>query len=79
MPEWTCRDERREQAARRERFISTFHAGRQSVLHAVLFTTFLGLAATGLPVRFSSTPWAMWLAQQVGGFGAISFSISCAP
>ena len=30
----------------------------QRYLHAVLFTTFLGLAATGLPMRFSESPWA---------------------
>ena len=45
----------------------------QRGLHAVLFTTFLVLAATGLPLRFSSTPWAIRLAQEVGGFGAIIF------
>lgn len=45
----------------------------QRALHAVLFSTFLGLAATGLPLRFSSTPWAIRLAQEVGGFGAIIF------
>lgn len=46
---------------------------KQRVLHAILFTTFLGLAATGLPLRFSSTPWAVRFAHQVGGFDAILF------
>ena len=32
-------------------------------MHAVLFTTFLGLAATGLPMRFSESIWARGLAQ----------------
>jgi cytochrome b subunit of formate dehydrogenase len=45
----------------------------QRTLHAVLFTTFLGLAATGLPLRFSGTPWAIRFAKDVGGFGAILF------
>jgi cytochrome b subunit of formate dehydrogenase len=45
----------------------------QRTLHAVLFTTFLGLAATGLPLRFSGTPWAIFFAKEVGGFGAILF------
>lgn len=45
----------------------------QRYLHAVLFTTFLGLAATGLPLRFSESIWARGLAKVVGGFGAILF------
>jgi len=45
----------------------------QRVLHAILFTTFLGLAATGLPLRFSVSIWARGLARGVGGFGAILF------
>ena len=45
----------------------------QRYLHAVLFTTFLGLAATGLPMRFSESPWARKFAAGVGGFGAILF------
>ena len=39
----------------------------------MLFTTFLGLAATGLPLRFSESIWARRLASEVGGFGAILF------
>jgi cytochrome b subunit of formate dehydrogenase len=45
----------------------------QRYMHAVLFTTFLGLAATGLPMRFSESFWARKLAAGVGGFGAILF------
>jgi cytochrome b subunit of formate dehydrogenase len=45
----------------------------QRYMHAVLFTTFLGLAGTGLPLRFSESIWARGLAKGVGGFGAILF------
>jgi len=45
----------------------------QRYLHAVLFTTFLGLAATGLPMRFSESFWARKFASGVGGFGTIIF------
>jgi cytochrome b subunit of formate dehydrogenase len=45
----------------------------QRYMHAVLFTTFLGLAATGLPMRFSESFWARRFATGVGGFGAILF------
>ena len=45
----------------------------QRYMHAVLFTTFLGLAATGLPMRFSESAWARHFASGVGGFGTIIF------
>ncbi len=45
----------------------------QRYLHAVLFTSFLGLAATGLPMRFSDNAAARHFASAVGGFGAILF------
>jgi len=45
----------------------------QRYMHAVLFTTFLSLAGTGLPIRFSESIWARGLAKAVGGFGAILF------
>jgi len=45
----------------------------QRYMHAVLFSTFLGLAGTGLPLRFSESIWARALAKGVGGFGAILF------
>ena len=54
------------------RYIKRFTRA-QRYLHAVLFTTFLGLAATGLPLRFSDSIWARGLASFVGGFGAILF------
>lgn len=45
----------------------------QRYLHGFLAGTFLGLAMTGLPLRFSSTPWATAMAHAVGGFGTILF------
>ena len=56
----------------KERFFMRFTRA-QRYLHAVLFTTFLGLAATGLPMRFSESYWARKFASGVGGFGAIIF------
>jgi cytochrome b subunit of formate dehydrogenase len=37
-------------------------------LHIVIMGTFLGLAATGMPLLFSEAPWARLLAQLFGGF-----------
>jgi cytochrome b subunit of formate dehydrogenase len=54
------------------RFFNRF-TREQRYLHAVLFSTFLGLAGTGLPLRFSESTWARGLAGAVGGFGAILF------
>jgi cytochrome b subunit of formate dehydrogenase len=45
----------------------------QRYLHAVLFTTFLVLAATGLIMRFSGSIWAIRVARAVDGFGTILF------
>src|SRR6188474_2711285 len=39
-------------------------------LHGFLMLSFLGLAATGLPVLFSDARWAPGLARLEGGFGA---------
>jgi cytochrome b subunit of formate dehydrogenase len=45
----------------------------QRYLHGVLAGTFLGLAFTGLPLRFSTAPWMQNLVRSVGGFGAVLF------
>jgi cytochrome b subunit of formate dehydrogenase len=45
----------------------------QTLLHATVVTTFLGLALTGLPLRFSMSPFARDFAGVVGGFAAILF------
>ena len=45
----------------------------QRYLHGVLAITFLGLALTGLPLRFSNTRMALAFAHAVGGFGTILF------
>lgn len=55
-----------------KRYIRRF-TRKQRQMHAVLFSTFLGLAATGLPIRFSDSIWARGMAGAVGGFGAILF------
>jgi cytochrome b subunit of formate dehydrogenase len=45
----------------------------QRYMHAIMFTTFLGLAATGLTIRFSTNAWAQHFAFAIGGFGTILF------
>ena len=45
----------------------------QRYLHWALAGTFLGLAFTGLQLRFSTLPWIQSIARAVGGFGAILF------
>ncbi len=64
--------ESRQHGSAGKRFFMRF-TREQRYMHAVLFTTFLGLAATGLPIRFSESIWARGLAKAVGGFGAILF------
>jgi hypothetical protein len=58
--------------AGKQRFFTC--ASRGAEIYAwVLFSSFLGLAATGLPMRFSQSFWARKFASAVGGFGAIIF------
>lgn len=38
------------------------------VAHTVMVVSFLGLALTGLPLKFSNYAWAQWLAVLLGGF-----------
>lgn len=38
------------------------------ILHAIIMTSFLGLALTGLPLKFSDQKWAFYLARLLGGF-----------
>ena len=45
----------------------------QRYLHGLVIVTFLGLAATGMPLRFSDTLWAKNIADAVGGFRAVLF------
>ncbi len=45
----------------------------QVVLHAVLVVTFLGLAATGLALRFSGAAASRAFANLIGGFPALIF------
>lgn len=49
-----------------------FSPGKR-LLHGILFSSFLGLALTGLTLRFSSAAWASGFAHAVGGLGAILF------
>lgn len=55
-----------------QRYFRRFTVG-QTLLHATVVSTFLGLAVTGMPLRFSGSPWAKDFAMAVGGFGAILF------
>jgi cytochrome b subunit of formate dehydrogenase len=45
----------------------------QRYLHGLLIATFLGLAATGMTLRFSDTLWAKDIAHAIGGFRAVLF------
>jgi cytochrome b subunit of formate dehydrogenase len=55
-----------------ERYYTRFSLP-QRFLHGALASTFLGLAFTGLPLRFSNAPWATTISNAVGGFGTIIF------
>jgi len=50
------------------RYVRRFDATDRA-LHLALFVAFLGLAATGIPLRFSQAAWARPLARLFGGYG----------
>jgi cytochrome b subunit of formate dehydrogenase len=56
----------------RPTYLSRFTLG-QRYLHGVIMGTFIGLAFTGMVLRFSHSGWAHSLAIIVGGFTAILF------
>ncbi|MBI2816282.1 MAG: hypothetical protein HYX72_05045 [Acidobacteria bacterium] len=43
------------------------------ITHGCVMISFLGLAATGMPLRFNQAVWANRFSQTIGGFGAIRF------
>lgn len=50
-----------------EKYVRRFDAFDR-VLHGLLMTSFLGLAATGMPLLFSDQPWAQRMARVLGSF-----------
>jgi cytochrome b subunit of formate dehydrogenase len=54
------------------RYYSRFSLG-QRYLHGVVMATFIGLALTGMTLRFSRAVWADGFARAVGGFSAVLF------
>lgn len=50
-----------------ERYIQRFDRFHR-VTHGLLMLSFIGLAATGLPLLFSGAPWARYLSRAFGGF-----------
>jgi cytochrome b subunit of formate dehydrogenase len=55
-----------------ERYYTRF-TPTQRALHTLLLVTFLGLAATGLTLRFSAASYSAAFARAVGGFAPILF------
>ena len=44
----------------------------QRAMHGVVIVSFLGLAITGLPLKFAETNWAGWIMALLGGVGTAS-------
>ncbi len=40
------------------------------VLHAVMAVSFIGLVASGMPLKYAGAPWAAWLMKLLGGYHA---------
>lgn len=46
--------------------LNSFHR----LLHVAVVISFLGLVISGMPLKYSSAPWALWLIKAMGGFQA---------
>jgi len=44
--------------------LNSFHR----LLHVAVVISFLGLVISGMPLKYSSAPWAVWLMKAMGGF-----------
>ncbi len=51
------------------RRIDLFHR----LVHGCLMSSFIGLAATGMPIKFNAASWSANIAHAMGGFGTIIF------
>jgi cytochrome b subunit of formate dehydrogenase len=40
------------------------------ILHIIMAVSFLGLVASGMPLKYSEAPWAAWLMKLMGGYKA---------
>ena len=70
------------QAMRRHRELSSKYRGnlvfrrfsrQQSILHILMVISFLGLAVTGMTLKFSYLRWAQWLSELLGGFESAGY------
>ncbi len=54
---------------------NTYHR----VLHVVMAVSFIGLVASGIPIKYAQAPWAAWLITLLGGYkGAALIHRICA-
>jgi cytochrome b subunit of formate dehydrogenase len=49
--------------------ISRFNAYHR-ILHVVMAVSFIGLVASGMPLKYANAPWAAWLMKLLGGYHA---------
>lgn len=49
------------------------------ILHAVMAVSFIGLVASGMPIKYANAPWAVWMTKLLGGYnGAALIHRICA-
>jgi cytochrome b subunit of formate dehydrogenase len=58
--------------------IARFNAYHR-VLHVAMAVSFIGLVASGMPIKYAQAPWAAWLTKLMGGYeGAALIHRICA-
>ncbi len=69
----TMRKKKRVQETMLSKLVYRRFTKEQSAQHATMVVSFLGLAVTGMTLKFSYLPWAKWLSSALGGFESAGY------
>jgi cytochrome b subunit of formate dehydrogenase len=69
----TMRQKKLAQETMRKKIVYRRFTKEQSIQHAIMVVSFLGLAVTGMTLKFSYLPWAKWLSEALGGFESAGY------
>jgi len=69
----TMRQKKSAQGLMRKKLVYRRFTKEQSIQHGLMVVSFLGLAVTGMTLKFSYLSWAKWLSSALGGFESAGY------
>lgn len=69
----TMRERKKKKDPIRGKLVYRRFTRQQSILHVLMVVSFLGLAVTGMTLKFSYLQWARWLSEALGGFESAGY------